>query len=148
MTMLRYIIIFLILTVAVGALPSVACAKGPIGSSEVEYYMIEGSLTLLDKAEKTAVINGLTWNLIDDFSTKNIMGVTLTFHNGRAVFTESPLRIRYCVVLEALPMPGSTPEIPPADRSLIRVDIGPDDVKEINRRGGQIYVIGLPPQGI
>ena len=143
--MLRYLVIVSMFTLVVGALPSTVHPEDPIGSSEVEYYLLQGRLQVLDKAQKIAVIDGLTWDLIDDFSEKNVSGGLNLFNQSRTEFKPKPRAVMYYAILQAVAEPVTSSELLKRKVRPTRVNLDDKDIKEINEKGGKIYRIHIPP---
>jgi len=108
---------------------------------DTEYFRIRGKLESLDVKNKKAVISGRTWEVVKDFSTKDVRG-DHSFLSDRTA-SGGTVMINFYVVLQTVPG-GSASTLPPADQSLVRTNIGRDDVSRIHEMGGKIYAIELP----
>ena len=110
-----------------------------------DYYMVQGSLQVLDRGYKTALIDGLSWPLIDDFSDENIESDVRIFGATRTDFTRRPRVVRYFLVLQPLPMPISSADLLKKRLPTVSTELTTQELKELNEKGAKIYKIVVLP---
>jgi len=112
---------------------------------DTEYYMIQGALQVLDRGYKTAVIDGLSWPLIDDFSDANIVSDLHIFGSIRTDLRRRPLVIRYYLVVQPASTPLESATLLKGKLPGVITAISSQDLKELNDRGAKLFKIYVAP---
>jgi hypothetical protein len=109
---------------------------------ELECYVTSGQIEVLDKIKGIAVIDGVEWPLVEDFSSTNIEGDYYgMFSSDR---TELRYPIEYSVAVPSGPDPIDS-------HRLLRQNVVPGEIpcrspeiETIHENGGKIYQIYVP----
>jgi hypothetical protein len=113
---------------------------------DVRYFVLTGTLEVLDVPQKTAVVNGITWPLVQDFSDENISAEPPLPSRSRTSFYSNPVGVTYYVILHPAPELVFTPDI-------FKEDVRPSRIpsrfkariEDVNEHGGMIYRIMVSP---
>ncbi|RLB06570.1 MAG: hypothetical protein DRG50_05295 [Deltaproteobacteria bacterium] len=104
-------------------------------------YVMEGRLQVLDLDERWALIDGLKWDLTEDFDKKTISS-DVAIKWGKVEFGDEGIWVDYYVILRTETEVSSLGE----ER---KVKIKKLDeysvIKEVNEAGGKIYKIKVSP---
>jgi len=139
----RNLVILATVAFVIGAV-MLADTPAPAGQ-DTEYYMVQGTLQVLDRGYRTALIDGLLWPLIDDFSEQNIRSDIPAFGPGRTDLTRRPRIIQYFLVLQPLPTPISSSDLLGKKLPVISKGLTPEELKELNEKGAKVFKIVVPP---
>ena len=112
---------------------------------DAEYYMMQGTLQVLDRGYKTAVIDGLSWPLIDDFSGANIISDLHEFGPTRTDLRTRPLLVRYYLIIQPVPTPIASTDLLRKKLPTISTEVTAEKLKELNEKGAKVFKIYVPP---
>jgi hypothetical protein len=136
---------FMLFLVLVSALMIVSLSYSQPGNKatrETKFYKMTGCLQVFSLEDKRAQIDDLTWNLADDFRTKEI---PREWEKGTVEFPERNVWVYYYVSLLKV-TEASLIGKKETDKKAIQVITYPEEIQKILEMGGKIYKIERAPE--